>query len=63
MTDDTHLQLAAEHEWDDEACPVCGAAFDTDAWTLRSHAGDAWGGSATYICPTRECPGTTSVLY
>ena len=61
--DDTTLRLAAEDGWDDESCPVCGTAFDSDTWPLESHGGDAWGGSATHSCPTLECDGAAVVTY
>lgn len=41
-------------------CPECGRPFRDEEWT-NSHAGDAWGGIASYTCP--DCEKQTVTVY
>lgn len=42
-------------------CPNCGEPFIGDDWEY-THGGDAWGGSAWYVCPACE-EQTVTVMY
>lgn len=55
MPSDEHLYIDVPEDCPygegDEECPNCGETFDDDEWEY-SHGGDAWGGSAWYVCPS-----------
>lgn len=56
MPDEDHIILSTSFpsDWDDDTeCPVCGELFDGDVWEY-TQGGDAWGGSAWYVCPSCE---------
>lgn len=57
------IRLAAEDDWDDEACAVCGQAWDPDVWDVISRGGDAYGGMAIHECPQPHCDGRATVTY